>query len=66
LDAVAEVPADAPELAALLQARAETSSRERKAAIACFLAGGEGWREALDRLGGAFAAGDRGRRAEDA
>ncbi|MEO6581927.1 MAG: hypothetical protein ABIN68_03860 [Sphingomicrobium sp.] len=31
------------------------NSRERQAAIACYLSAGEGWDEALKSLGGAFA-----------
>ena len=31
------------------------SERERRAAIACFLSHGEGWRDAKGALGGAFA-----------
>jgi hypothetical protein len=66
LDAIGQVPADASELAAVLQARTEESSRERKAAIACFLSGGDGWREALALLGGAFAPDGQDQQAEDA
>ncbi len=32
----------------------------RKDAVACFLAGAEGWEEALQRLRGAFAEGEQG------
>ena len=64
-DAAAEVPVDAPELAAALAGQAGTRSRERKVAIACFLAGGEGWREARAVLGGAFADNETDERRKD-
>ena len=54
-DAAAEIPIDAAELVAALEARAEARSRERQEAIACFLSGSDGWQEALALLGGAFA-----------
>jgi hypothetical protein len=54
-DAAAEIPIDAAELVAALEARAEARSRERQHAIACFLSGSEGWQDALTLLGGAFA-----------
>ena len=46
------------EMGELLRALARTESaadRERQAAIACLLSASEGWRDAVDRLGGAFA-----------
>ena len=54
-DAAAEIPINAAELVAALEARAEARSRERQDAIACFLSGSEGWQDALTLLGGAFA-----------
>ncbi|MEO7366169.1 MAG: hypothetical protein ABIW03_07615 [Sphingomicrobium sp.] len=39
----------------LLSASSGLDSRERQAAIACYLSAGEGWDEALKSLGGAFA-----------
>jgi hypothetical protein len=54
-DAAAEIPIDAAELVAALEARAEARSRERQDAIACFLSGSEGWQDALTLLGGVFA-----------
>lgn len=51
-DAAEQEPIDASELVAALEAR---SSRDRQEAIACFLSGSEGWKEALALLGGAFA-----------
>lgn len=43
------------ELLDLLSASNGSNSRERKAAIACYLSAGEGWDEALKNLCGAFA-----------
>jgi hypothetical protein len=41
------------ELIALLGDKGDARSRED--AIACYLSGGDGWREAVKQLGGAFA-----------
>ena len=46
-------PLGLDELIALLGG--ETDTQERHDAIACYLSAGEGWREAVKRLGGAFA-----------
>ena len=35
--------------------QAGASEADRAQAIACYLAGGEGWKDAVKRLGGAFA-----------
>ena len=43
------------ELLALLGDSAEGEGRSREDAIACYLSGGDGWREAVKLLGGAFA-----------
>ena len=46
------------EMGELLRALARTESaadRERQAAIACLLSASEGWRDAVERLRGAFA-----------
>ena len=43
------------ELLDLLGTTAESEGRSREDAIACYLAGGEGWREAIKQLGGTFA-----------
>ena len=43
------------ELLDLLGTTAESEGRSREDAIACYLAGGDGWREALKELGGTFA-----------
>ena len=45
------------ELLALLGDVAEDEGRSREEAIACFLSGGDGWREAVKVLGGTFAEG---------
>ena len=55
------------ELLALLDSAGEGDGRSREDAIACYLSGSEGWREALKRLGGTFAgdaAGLRDRKAD--
>lgn len=53
------VEADAPlslkELLALLGSDEEGDARSREDMIACALAGGDGWKEAVKKLGGAFA-----------
>ena len=43
------------ELIALLGSATEGDERSREDAIACYLSGGDGWREAVKRLGGTFA-----------
>ena len=61
----AEEPLSLDELLALLGADGDGRSRED--AIACYLSAGEGWREAMKRLGGAFAEGAaelKGRKAD--
>jgi hypothetical protein len=50
-----EQPLSLNELLALLGDMAETGGRSREDAIACYLSGSEGWREAMKMLGGAFA-----------
>lgn len=55
------------ELLGFLGAAAEGKGCSREDAIACYLSSGEGWREAVKLLGGAFAeeAGElRGRKAD--
>jgi hypothetical protein len=52
--AAAEAQLSLSELLDLL-ARNESTDRERQAAIACYLSGSEGWADAVQRLGGAFA-----------
>jgi len=51
----AQEPISLSELLALLGDAAEKDGRSREDAIACYLSGAEGWREALKLLGGKFA-----------
>ena len=51
----AEAPLSLEELLALLNSGNEADDRSRQDAIACYLSGGEGWRDAVKMLGGAFA-----------
>jgi hypothetical protein len=55
--ASADAPLSLDELLALLEPAAETDERSREDAIACYLSGSDGWRDALKRLGGTFAEG---------
>jgi len=50
-------PLSLDELLALLGRGAGGEQSSRDDAIACYLSAGEGWREAMERLGGAFAEG---------
>jgi hypothetical protein len=45
-------------LLALLGDAAERNGRSRDDAIACYLSGADGWREAVKLLGGTFAEGE--------
>ena len=56
----AEAPVSLDELLALLESSAKAEGLSREDAIACYLSAGEGWREAMKRLGGAFAEGAAG------
>ena len=56
----AEAPLSLDELLALLGPATDAGERSREDAIACYLSGGEGWRDALKRLGGTFAGEDAG------
>ena len=56
----AQTPLSLYELLALLGDAEECDDRTREDAIACYLSGGEGWREAVKLLGGTFAERDRG------
>ena len=47
------------ELLELLGNSGECEGRSREDAIACYLSGGEGWREAVKLLGGTFAEDER-------
>jgi hypothetical protein len=55
--ATAEAPLTLEELLALLDSAGAKDPRSRENAIACYLSGGDGWREAVKILGGTFAAG---------
>jgi hypothetical protein len=54
-----EEPLSLNELLELLSASG-LEERDRENAIACYLSAGEGWREAMRKLGGAFAEGETG------
>jgi hypothetical protein len=51
----AEAPLTLNELLALLGSGGGADARSREDAIACYLSGSDGWRDAVKRLGGAFA-----------
>jgi hypothetical protein len=51
----AEAPLSLDELLALLGSGTDAGDGSREDAIACYLSGAEGWREAMKRLGGTFA-----------
>ena len=55
-------PLSLAELLEKLGEAAELDGRSREDAIACYLAGGEGWTEAVKLLGGTFAEGATGLR----
>jgi hypothetical protein len=54
LKAAGEAKLDVDELLSALSGTSGTSRRARQEAIACFLSASEGWRDARDRLKGAF------------
>lgn len=58
----AEAPLSLDELLALLGPGTDAGERSREDAIACYLSGGEGWRDALKMLGGTFAEREAGLR----
>jgi hypothetical protein len=58
----AEAPLSLDELLSLLGSGTDANERSRQDAIACFLSGGEGWRDALKMLGGTFAGEEAGLR----
>ena len=51
----AQEPISLSDLLALLGDAAERDGRSREDAIACYLSGADGWREAVKLLGGTFA-----------
>jgi hypothetical protein len=56
----AEAPLSLDELLALLGSDSDADERSRKDAIACYLSGSDGWRDALRALDGTFAEGAAG------
>ena len=50
-----EAPLSLDDLLALLGQGAEIDERSRQDAIACYLSGSDGWRDAMKTLGGTFA-----------
>jgi hypothetical protein len=56
----AHEPLSLNELLVLLGNAAESEGQSREDAIACYLSGGDGWREAVKLLGGTFAQGEAG------
>jgi hypothetical protein len=58
----AQEPLSLAELLEKLGEAADLDGRSRAEAIACYLSGGEGWREAVKQLGGTFAEGATGLR----
>lgn len=50
-----EAPLSLDDLLSLLGSGADVDERSRQDAIACYLSGSEGWRDALKMLGGTFA-----------
>jgi hypothetical protein len=56
-EAAAETSLEMEELLRALRRGDSVPDRERQAAIACLLSASEGWRDAAERLGGAFAEG---------
>jgi hypothetical protein len=56
--AKAQEPLSLSELLTLLGDAAEREGRSREDAIACYLSGADGWREAVKLLGGTFAQGE--------
>ena len=53
--ASSDEPLSFRELLDLIGSEDPADSQRRQDAIACYLSAGEGWREAVKRLGGAFA-----------
>jgi hypothetical protein len=51
----AEAPLSIDELLTLLADGSKEDRPSREDAIACYLSGGDGWRDAAKRVGGAFA-----------
>ena len=58
----AQEPLSLDELLSLLGGETAGDERSREDAIACYLSGSDGWREAVKLLGGTFAEGAAGLR----
>jgi hypothetical protein len=58
--AKAQEPLSLNDLLDLLGENAGIEDRSREDAIACYLSGSDGWKDAVKRLGGAFADGAAG------
>ena len=58
----AEAPLSLDDLLALLGNGADGSDRSRQDAIACYLSGSDGWKDAVKALGGTFAEEEAGLR----
>ena len=56
-EAAAETSLELEELLRALHSDESAADRDRQAAIACLLSASDGWRDAVERLGGAFADG---------
>jgi hypothetical protein len=56
----AEAPLSLEDLLALLASNGDVDERSRRDAIACYLSGSDGWRDAMKMLGGTFAEGSAG------
>jgi hypothetical protein len=57
-------PVDAADILAALAKDVEASAKRRQDAVSRYLSASDGWREASTVLGGAFAAGDEGLKAD--
>jgi hypothetical protein len=66
VEAAADRPLSLSELLVVLGDAQAKSAPERQEAIACYLSASDGWPEAVQRLGGAFAAEASGLRKDKA
>ncbi len=55
LTASAKAPLSVEDVAAILCGSSGATDHQRQQAIACFLSAGDGWKDAVKSLGGAFA-----------
>ena len=51
----ADAPLSVAEVVAILSGSTAATDHQRQQAIACFLSAGDGWKDAVKSLGGAFA-----------